>query len=288
MKKFIEVIMCILVVLAIAVDIQYFAIQSKKDSTYIERVMHMNQLTQAPKDDEESQAPFIFEFRYHANADGKGLEMFECLVTTFTGIDRQATYGYGVQIINPSEMKLLRFEVDSDDPFLGWSTTTYYKYHVMYNNAETYYYNTHDFVSYGATTALNKNNIPYVIEIENKPYAFTFNKQTLESEYNGFANWHFANYNRSNFDYFAYKMYDAISKITTGDGVYENLMAKLTDVFEFYEYNEATGKFDKLSDVAYNTSFIGIKTTYISRGAKVLEDSMFNQIREYNKGVIYA
>lgn len=245
----------------------------------------MNQLTQS---EEESQAPFVFEFKYFANADGSGLEMFEVLVTTYTGIDMQTTYGYGLQLINPSEMQLMRIKTETDEPFLGWSTKNYYKYNVMYNDAEQYYFNTHDFASYGATTALNKNNIPYVIDINGEPYAFTFNKETLVSEYNGAFNWHFENYDRSNFDYFTYKMYDSISKITTGDGVYENLMAKLTDVFEFYEYNKSTGKFDKLSDIAYNTSFIGIKTTYISRGAKIHEDSMFNQLREYNKGVTYA
>lgn len=248
----------------------------------------MNQLTEAPQDEDTKQAPFIFEFKYEANKDGNGLEVFEVLVTTYTGINMNDTYGYGVQIINPSQMSLDVKIAKVNETFASWHTETYYNYIVNYGNAELYFYNTHDFVSYGATTALNKNDIPYVIDIEGNPYAFTFNQKNLVNEHTNLVGWHYQDYYVSNFDYFVYKMYDAIKNITNGDGVYENLMAKLADVFEFYEYNSLSGKFDKLTDIAYNTSFIGLKTTYLSRGAHVHEDSLFNQLGKYEKGVTYA
>ena len=91
MKKFIDTLLGLLVVIALVLDITYFVIQSKKDSTFIERVLHMNQLTQAPQNDDSKPAPFIFEFKYEANKDGKGLEVFEILVTTYTGINANGT-----------------------------------------------------------------------------------------------------------------------------------------------------------------------------------------------------
>lgn len=297
-----------LVVIALGLDVGYFIIKKKMDDTYIETVLHMNQLSQADNSD-DIENPFVFEFNYFANEDDSGASLFEVKLTAYTGINMNRTYSYGFQIVNPDTFTLKTYTYDTVDLALSWYTGTYKTYSVIAgaegtesildkykdkpqfvinDDSEFYYFNTYDNVSYSATTALNTNNIPYVIDIAGEPYAFTFNKVNLVSESTNPFGWKYETYYASNFAYFVYQMYNSITGITDGDGVYTNLVLRLTDVFEFYEYNEATGKFDKLSDIGFNSNYMGVKVNYHTRGAKVHEDSMFNQLGNYSKGVQYA
>lgn len=284
--------LALLVIIALGLDVGYFIVKKKMDDTYVETVLHMNQLSQIDNSS-EIENPFVFEFNYYANKDDSGASLFEVKLTAYTGINMNKTYSYGLQIVNPDAFTLKTYTYDVVNPAFGWYTRTYNTYSIIagddiLDNSEYYYFNTYDNVSYTASTALNNNNIPYVIDIDGKPYAFTFDKVNLVSESTNPFGWKYETYYKSNFAYFVYQMYNSITGITDGDGVYTNLVLRLTDVFEFYDYNDTTGKFDKLSNIGFNSNYMGVKVNYHSRGAKVHEDSMFNQLGNYSKGVIYA
>lgn len=231
---------------------------------------------------------YVFEIKYFENADDSGIEMYEIKLSAYTGINKNKVYGYGIQVLNPLNMTNT---VEYSTPSLNIWTQNYdiNGTHVInFNNAEVSYFNSDNNVSYDATTSLNVNNYPYVIDIDKETYAFDFNKRFCErTEYDwlGFANNYYFN---SNFEYFVFKTYKSMSTLSQGEGVYENLNVNLNDVFNIYEFNTLTGKFDKLSTVSYSAEYIGVKITYVKRGARIHSDSMFNKIGSGSiGGVIY-
>lgn len=242
----------------------------------------MNTLSQLPETEEPP--TYVFQFNYYANEDNTGVEMLEILINAYTGINMSNCYGYGVQIINPKDIVL---ETTCETITNIW-TTDYLRSVYIKEGGEFHYYNSYDGVSYGASTALNENNIPYVVDVGGVPYAFSFACKTLVNIDTGFAGWRCCNYSVATFDYFVSKTYNSISRFTGSDGIYDNLVFELTDVFLFYQYSSFTGKFSEISDLVYSPSFMGSKLTYHTRGAKVHEDSLFGRLSEYKKGVKYA
>lgn len=271
-----------MVVVSIGLDIGYFVIKDKMDETFIEQVFHVNTLTQLPESEESP--TYVFQFNYYANEDNNGVEMLEILINAYTGINMSNCYGYGVQIINPKDMIL---ETSCETVTSVW-TTDYFRSINIKEGGEFHYYNSYDGVSYGATTALNENDIPYVVDVDGVPYAFSFARETLVDIDTGVFGWRCCNYSVATFDYFVSKAYNSISRFTGSDGVYNNLVFEFYDVFLFYQYSEWTGKFSEISDLVYSPAFLGSKVTYHTRGAKVHEDSMFGRLSDYKMGVKYA
>lgn len=221
--------------------------------------------------------------------------MFEINLTAYTGIEKEKTYKYGVQITNPKNMtnKLEYYGNGFNLP--QWSYYINATHVIDFTNCNVTYFNSdtevasNTDVSYIATTTLNANNIPYVIDIEEQTYAFDFNKNYLGKTHVdalGVTN-HY--YYQSNFEYFVFKLYSSMSTLSEGQKVYDNLNVQLNDVFNIYEHNSLTGKFDKLTTFGYSAEYIGLKITYVERGARIHEDSMFNRIGDSQKGgVIYG
>lgn len=266
--------------MSITSDIGYFWILKNQDKHFTLNTTSMSTL-------ETDVETYIFDFKYFKNEDNSGAEMFELKMNCYTGINKDKVYSYGVQLVNPQMKLSYKQESDTPHPF-SWYSDIVSNYVVSYGDTQVNYFNSNDYVSYIATTQLNINNNPYVIDIEDKTYAFDFNKNYLLRTYTGFTGWKNNYYYKSNFNYFIYKMYKSMSNITSGEGVYKNLNVGINDVFNIYDYNELTGKFDKLTSLGYSSEFMGIKIEIINRGAKVHEDSMFNMIGNSKGGVIYG
>lgn len=233
---------------------------------------------------------YIFDLTYYANQDKAGVEMFEIKLNCYTGINKNKVYSYGVQLINPKSMTSEYYQYKKEDKLFEWHNNEYYAYAVDMSKCQVTYFNSDDKVSYNATSSLNENKYPYVIDIEDKLYAFKFDKLS----YNGYVQSVFGHkthyYYKSSFEYFVFKMYSSMSNLSGNEGIYENLNVSLNDVFQLYEYNEATKKFDILNEeFGYNAEYMGVKIKYVKRGATMHEDSMFNKIGAAQKGgVIYG
>lgn len=282
LKKILFIICAIFCTVSIVADIGFIWIHfnGKKSAAMV--TTNISQLSTESKN-------HVFELKYFENSDGSGAEMFEIKLTAFTGINMNKTYCYGIQIINPKFMACNLEHPGNSFHIWSGSYNINAKYVVDFSESEVAFFNADDNVAYKATTALNTNNYPYVIDIDGVPYAFDFNKNYLAETFNdwlGIANNY---YYESNFEYFVFKLFSSMSKLTTGEGVYSNLNVGLNDVFNIYEYNQLTGKFDKLTTLGYSAEYIGIKLTYIERGARVHSDSMFNHIGDSQTGgVIYG
>ena len=216
--------------------------------------------------------------------------MFEMRMTAYTDYLMQDSYCYGVQILTPEYMELMEVHNNDDINFFNWNSNVYYKYDILINENDIQYFNSDDFVSYKATTSLNENNSPYLISMGENVYAMDFNRTDYKRTDYGLFSYKKDVYYTSSFEYFIYKMYDAISNITTGPGIYETLDFQLNDVFNYYSYNNLTGKFDKFSDMTFNADFIGIKATIHDRSVRLHEDSFFGQVgnASLSGGVIYG
>ena len=270
---------------AIALDAQAIYYTTIEDIIYSQHTIHaggtLKKDENADPDDEE----FVLEFVYHANNDNSGAEMLEFQLKCFSGIDCDYVYGYGVQILNPSQLTCslkYDYETTTHPNILDSEIHKYYNYSIDYNNATVNYFNTDDFVSYGATTALNEDAHPYIIKIGDEKYSFDFEFDN-EVHYHevlwgvGRTHTHYV----SNFEYFLWKTYNAITELITEDGkttgVYKNLTMEYYNVFNFYK--EENGRFEELADFTYSSKYIDLKVTYIDRGAGVHSDSMFKQIK---------
>lgn len=262
----------------------FFHYKSIEDKVYAQQTIHAGGTLSTDEDADTNNEDFILEFIYHANKDNTGVEMLEFQLKCFTGVECDSVYGYGVQILNPSQMTC-ELKHDYTKEFhpnvLDSETHKYYDYTVNYGSAQVSYFNTDDFVTYGATTELNKDAHPYIIKIEDKKYSFDFNfdNNYLVSEVLWGLGRHYSHY-VSNFDYFIWKTYNAITKLQNLEGetvgVYKNLTMEYADVFNFYE--EKNGRFEELANFTYSSKYLDLKVTYIDRGAGVHSDSMFNQI----------
>lgn len=283
-KGMLIALLVIILLGAMALDGLAIYYKTIEDTIYAQQSVHMGGTIGTDENADPDNNDFILEFKYYANKDNIGVEMLEFQLKCFSGIDCDYVYGYGVQILNPSQMTCsIKFDYEKTfHPYvLDTETHKYYNYAVDYGSAKVAYFNTDDFVTYGATTELNKDAHPYIIKIDDEKYSFDFkyveNVHYVETLW-GVGRTHY--YNVSNFEYFLWKTYDAITKLqnTEGEteGVYKNLTMEYYNVFNFYE--ETNGRFEELANFTYSSKYLDLKVTYIDRGAGVHSDSMFGQI----------
>ena len=288
MKKFVNVTLAILLLVTV---ISYFGakwIEDHHEEHFAYKTNYWGN-NDAPDESIEADADtdFTFVINYYANEDNSGAEMFELKVNYHTDYLFQDVYSLGIQVLNPSEMDLtVECERVDDNPFGDYNA--YFKYVVDYSDTSRAYFQTDDGVAFKAQTTFNEKNEPYIIKIDNKPYAFDFNKEYELEKFGQFLWRSSYRHYSSSFNYFLYKVFDATSHITDGEGVYKNLKLELADVFNFYEYNSVTGKFDIQSTFGYDVNYVSFKVNYYNRGARVHEDSFFKQIgSEPAGGVIW-
>jgi len=268
-----------LIVGALASDIGYVLIRKNGQNHPVINTVNISTLDTDVK-------KYIFNFNYFANSNGSGVEMFEVKINAYTGVNKDKVYSYGFQVLNPANMKT-EFKKYKEVKFL-MTKETYWTTTNDYSECEVTYFNSDDQFSYNATNALNENDTPYVIDVGGKTYAFKFDKITKPTyDYSGGLL--SVNYIKASFDLFVTKMY-AVSTVSDGEGIYDSLNVGLNDVFNLYEYNEITKKFDKLEEkFGYSAEYMGVYLTYHNRGATVHEDSIFNKIGQSKKGgVIYG
>ena len=288
MKKFFNAVLIILCIVSVAS--YFFAdwIKNNYEDHFAYQTNHwgMNTSPDSSIESDEDTA-FTFVVNYYANEDNSGIEMYELKLNYYSDYKFQDIYSLGVQIINPGEMKFNANLDKIEDGLFGepWVDCNFhFSYSVNFGNSKTSYFNTDDGVSFESTETFNSRGVPYIINIDDKPYAFDFNKTTTELKSTSILGKKTYENFTSSFDYFLYKIYDSTTNITDGDGIYKNLKLELIDVFNLYEYNATTGKFDKLSTFGYDVNYISFKVNYHSRGAMTHSDSLFNQIGNYEEG----
>lgn len=290
MKKTIDIILIILCFLSVCSYFYADWIRGNKQYHFAYHTYFWGQ-NDAPDSSVEvdPDTNFTFVVNYYANEDNSGIEMFEIKLNYFTDYQFQDVYSLGIQILNPSNSMKFGLRKDkTDDQFFG-DYHVYYSYDVKLDKKQVSYFNTDDGVSFDSTETFNSREIPYIIKIDGKPYAFDFNKMLTIEKTNQFLWRSMYDHYSSTFGYFLYRVFDSTTEITDGEGIYEYLTLELNDVFNIYEYNQITGKFDILTTYGYDVNYISFKINYHKRGAMTHEDSLFNKITgQGNGGVIWG
>lgn len=285
MKKFLTTLLVIICIGIIALDCYAVYVYKNRDKHFPLISNYWGYDENSPKHDVKADPDISFTFciNYYENANKNGYEMFEIKLNYYTDYLLRDKYSLGIQIINPS---LIEFKSGLSESYLtlqGWQD--YYKYYLIQNDANVYYFNTDDGLNFNTTNAFNTKNVPYIINIDNKPFAFDFNKETITEKYVILRHNH---YFMSNFNYFLYKTMFATTHITEKNKTYQNLTLEFEDVFNISEYNSESKKFDKQSTYGYSVDYINFKVNYYERGATTHKDSFFGRIGEEDGGVIYA
>lgn len=286
MKKIIDIVLTLVFIFAVGIDVVAIYYNSIEDEVYAQQTIHAGGTISKNENADPDDERFVLEFVYYANKDNSGAEMLEFKLNCFSGINADYIYGYGVQIVNPSQMAI-ESKPNSSRNYTEHSGLMYMTNHYYFDISVNYcssivsYYNTDDFVSYSATTSIADEAHPYIVDIDGKLYSFDFNYDNVQlhsSTFIGASYYHFV----STFDYFLCKSYNAIKNLHNNDdsstqGVYKNLTFEYADVFNFYAENN--GRFDELTDFTYSSNFMDCKVTYVDRGAGVHTDSMFGVIK---------
>ena len=228
---------------------------------------------------------FTYVVKYFRNIDNNGAEMLEIKQTSYTDYQMSAVYSTGIQIVNPGEISISKEQYYRD--WIPFVRSDYmFKYVVDYSG-DVSYFDSADGISFGRSKGLTSyNDDLYIIDIDGSPYAFNFCKQTKFKEY--YQLWVPTRYYiESNFEYFMYQLYGTAKSLK--QGIYNNLPMKFTDVFNLYEYNSTSGKFDKQSDIAQIDNYVSFRFYIYDRGVMTHSDSLFGQIGETAPGgVIYG
>ncbi len=285
MKNFFTTLLVIICIGIIALDCYSVYVYLNRDKHFALITNYWGYDSNSPDHDVkvDPDIKFTFCINYYENADKNGYEMFELKLNYYTDYLMRDKYSLGMQIINPSELEFNKGYSDSYLTLQGWQD--YFKYYLNLHNANVYYFNTDDGLNFNTTNTFNSKKVPYIIRIDEKPFAFDFNKETITERYIILKhNVHF----NSNFNYFLYKTMYATTHITEKNKTFQNLTLDFEDVFNIFEYNEESQKFDKQSTFGYSVDYISFKVNYFERGATTHKDSFFGRIGEKDGGVVYA
>ncbi|MBE7082652.1 MAG: hypothetical protein E7378_03155 [Clostridiales bacterium] len=284
MSKFFKVVIVIACIVCIGFDIGYFYIKKNLDKHFTLSTQFVTGNHFATEEDLENDKDIFYNFvvNYYANKDNSGEELFELKINSYTDKDFKGMTSYGIQVVNPSSMVLMP-SIKMDSNFT--SSTAYYSFDIAYNKSPTFFNQT-DGIAYKASQSIPENDASkwpaYVCNIDKVPYAYDFKFEYKEkvsqflwvSSYDVYT---------SNYKYFMYQVFEAAKSAITKDGktegIFTDLNLEFNDVFNFYKYNSATGKFDYANSAfGYDKRFFAFKIYKYNTGAKVHTQSMFGSI----------
>ena len=287
MTKFLNTIFVISCILCIGSIFAYTWVNNNADK-HVPIISNMFGNNTQVSDDEVNLDPdskHTWVVKLFRNIDGNGSELFEIKQTTYTDYQLSNVYSTGVQVLNPSALELGFVHTGKELNIFAYEKN-YYTY--RYKNVDNVdYFNSVDGISFAGTDKLTSlNDDLYIIDIDGKPYAFNYMK-TIQG-YHSQSLWvSLESYVTSNFDYFMYQLYGTAKSLK--QGIYNNLPIKFTDVFNIFEYNSTTGKFDKQTDMAQIDDYVSFRFYVYDRGVMTHSDSLFGQIGETAPGgVIYG
>lgn len=280
-KKILKPIVIILLIVFVCVDFAWVvrAVFGKKQETVESTVG--SELKEAPKEDNH-----FFTFNYYSNKNNNGVECFEIKVNSYTDIDKTFTYGYGIQLVEPSFK-----QVDVTNKTGLWFKYRYDS-HIESTSTQTSYYNTSNGIHYSATGQLNEQN-RFLLDLGNDDvWMAKFKGSTKYQQVNG-PLWTGAEYYHE-YDcmFFVREMYDMVKTITLKNGVYEN--AFLLDIEKFFLFSKMndSGKFYELTEIEDNIglkqstdikNYMSCKISIFDDGMRYAKDSMFGQIGGVNE-----
>ena len=274
MKKFLTILLTIVVALSVCADIVWLGLWAYEQRTINISTMEVGQLHSSSITDEDRA---VLNINYYANKDNTGYEVFEIKFNSYTGVDKTKVFGYGVQYVNPV-FSYGMLESKSD-----WNNYFYYG-----SSDYSYFTNFYDYsngINYKATAnKIDDKSMILFDDNNNNTYALKFSGD-IEDKKSNFLWWHNTSYIRYDFNYFSHFLYEAVKHTSLKSGFYDfKVLFDVTNMFKFY-YKDNFGNFNSLTD----DSFIDTLKTYMTcklnienTGMTIASQSMFGLVNGEN------
>lgn len=311
-KIAISIILFIIFVVCIPFNVWYFYLLSKKDNHIVSYTFEIG--TQTLSDGSSSK--YFIEVEYFSNEDNSGREEFGIKFNYMLDENQTAFYSQGLQYV-ANENKSLSFVVGNNSRynisqsytnFFGW----HYDYYDVYKSVrlgseitfkpsfnvtkcgERYnYMSSDDYKTTVLSTNPISNDTMFKIQIGENLYGMKFkgavNGSGFTQTYSKWMNTEYEQYwDLYDVDYFAAKVFSSVKSLK--NGTQRALTFEFGDLFDYFEYNPETKKYDKKVDAAKSDTLITDVKSYYSillnksaSGVQRANDSMFNMV-ESNSG----
>lgn len=292
------IILTLTFIVCATIDIWYLVILKEKDKHILSYTFEVGQQTLA----DGSASKYFIEVEYNSNEDGSGLEEFGIKFNYMLDENQTAFYSQALQYV-ANEGSSIQFKTytqvsvnkeKTKNNWLGW-TTTYLDYVksvgvLPEDGIERFnYMSSDDYETPVLSTNPINENTAFKIQIGETLYLMKFKGAVAQSEKYGLKQnvfWgvnykkYFDNYD---VDYFAGVLFNSVKSLKNGTN--RVIAFEFGDLFDYYELNPESGKYDKKVDPdKFKALTMDVKSYYSilvnksASGVKSAGESMFNMV----------
>lgn len=299
-KIAISIILSVIFVGCIPFNVWYFYLLSKKDDHIVSYTFEIGKQTLS----DGSSSKYFVEVEYNSNEEDNGREEFGIKFNYMLDENQTAFFSQGLQYVANADSDIYFANATSyilaneSTNLFGWRTRDFNVVsRIMSHPDMCSRYNYMSADDY-RTTVLSTNPISldtmFKIQIGDSLYGMKFKgdvatgKTTEEGNIAFWTTVKSTYYKRYDVDYFAALLFNSIKALQ--NGTQRVLAFEFGDLFDYFEYNPETAKYDRAVDAAkLNTLTTDVKSYYsilLKKSATGIErasDSMFNMV-EGNSG----
>ena len=300
MKITLTVLLVVTFIACIPFNVWYFYLLSKKQDHIVSYTFEVGKQNLS----DGSSSKYFVEVEYNSNEDKNGREEFGIKFNYMLDENQTAFYSQGLQYVAKENDGKLGFtlhkfgrESHRTKNLVGWQyiysdrlncIRIHEDYATRYNYMSSDDYKTPVLSS----NPINENTM-FKIQLGNQLYGMKFKGEIpvddYQYQYQAFWKTYYEkNYKVYDVDYFASILFNSIKSLK--NGTQRALAFEFGDLFDYFEYNAGTGKYDKKVDAGkVQTLTTDVKSYYsillskTSAGVERASDSMFNII-EGNSG----
>lgn len=295
-KITLTIILTLTFIVCATINIWYLVVLKEKDKHILSYTFEVGQQTLA----DGSSSKYFIEVEYNSNEDGSGLEEFGIKFNYMLDENQTAFFSQALQYV-AGEGSKIQFKTSSPievneektrSNWIGWSTVYLDYIHSVgvlpEDNIERFNYMSSDDYKTPvlSTNPINKDTA-FKIQIGETLYLMKFKGLVARSDSYGLKRYVFwgtkqrKDFDNYDVDYFAGLLFNSIKSLKNGTN--RVIAFEFGDLFDYFEYNSESGKYDKKVDPdkfkALTTdvkSYYSILVNKSASGVKSAGESMFN------------
>lgn len=299
-KIAISIILSVIFVGCIPFNVWYFYLLSKKDNHIVSYTFEIGKQTLL----DSSSSKYFIEVEYFSNEDNSGREEFGIKFNYMLDENQTAFYSQGLQYVANADSFIYFANATShilaneSTNLFGWRTGNFNVVGRIISHPDMCgrynYMSSDDYKTPINSSNPISNDTMFKIQIGDNLYGMKFKgdiatgKTTEESNIAFWTTIKNTYYKRYDVDYFAAAVFDSVKSLK--NGTQHALTFEFGDLFDYFEYNPETKKYDKKVDAAKSDTLITDVKSYYSillnksaSGVQRANDSMFNMV-ESNSG----
>lgn len=228
----------------------------------------------------------LFNYNLYSNENGNGKFLFELQQNYFTNymLNSNSYRSSGMQLVSDKKFNFNDYDNFNKNSYFDFSDYYTKLFNLGYfEDASINMYDSSDGISYNGGNTQNglKENKPYFIKIDNKPYELILDGEYKQYYYKNAWDQIFNKQTLTEIPYtYLHFFHDALLTSLTqtiGEGdLYLNV--KLSDYFSVRRFNENTKQFEPMNDVDFLDTYVVIKIHYEKNGVTKNNQSLFGII----------